>query len=97
MAAWKQGQLQSDAPFGNSKRVCKDHTVIIAIYVVTRQWTEISKNQQDATVAVLFISKKVKVKAFCGSYSTAALRHIVLLPKWVPLSISRGAAHTKRR
>ena len=25
--------------------------------------------------------KKVKVKAVCGSYSTAALRHIVLLPK----------------
>ena len=24
---------------------------------------------------------KVKVKAVCGSYSTAALRHIVLLPK----------------
>ena len=41
--------------------------------------------------------KKVKVKAVCGSYSTAALRHIVLLPKWVPSFISRGAAHTKRR
>ena len=25
--------------------------------------------------------EKVKVKAVCGSYSTAALRHIVLLPK----------------
>ena len=24
---------------------------------------------------------KVKVKAVCGSYSTAALRHIVLLPE----------------
>jgi hypothetical protein len=38
---------------------------------------------------------KVKVKAICGSYSTAALRHIVLLPKRVPSFISRGAAHTK--
>ena len=26
-------------------------------------------------------SKKVKVKAVCGSYSTAALRHIALLPE----------------
>ena len=42
-------------------------------------------------------SKKVKVKTICGSYSTAALRHIVLLPKWVPSFISRGAAHTKWR
>ena len=40
---------------------------------------------------------KVKVKAVCGSYSTAALRHIVLLPEWVPSFIRRGAAHTKRR
>ena len=31
------------------------------------------------------------------SYSTAALRHIVLLPELVPSFISRGAAHTKRR
>ena len=37
--------------------------------------------------------KKVKVKAVCGSYSTAALRLIVLLTEF----ISRGAAHTKRR
>ena len=43
------------------------------------------------------LNKKVKVKAVCGSYSTAALRHIVLLPEWVPSFISRGAAHTKRR
>ena len=41
--------------------------------------------------------KKVKVKAVCESYSTDALRHIVLLPEWVPSFISRGAAHTKRR
>ena len=40
---------------------------------------------------------KVKVKTVCGSYSTAALSHIVLLPEWVPSFISRGAAHTKRR
>ena len=40
---------------------------------------------------------KVKVKVVCGSYITAALRHIVLLPEWVPSFISRGAAHTKRR
>ena len=39
---------------------------------------------------------KGKVKAICGSYSTAALRHIVLLPEWVPSFISRGTAHTKR-
>ena len=38
-----------------------------------------------------------KVKAVCGSYSTDALRHIVLLPESVPSFISRGAAHTKRR
>ena len=43
------------------------------------------------------MSKKVKVKAVCGSYSTDALRHIVLLPEWVPSFISRDAAHTKRR
>jgi hypothetical protein len=42
-------------------------------------------------------STKVKVKAVCGSYSTAALWHIVLLPEGVPSFISRGAAHTKRR
>ena len=41
--------------------------------------------------------KKVKLKAVCGSYSTDALRHIVLLPEWDPSFISRGAAHTKRR
>jgi len=40
---------------------------------------------------------KGKVKAVGGSYSTAALRHIVLLPELVPSLISRGAAHTKRR
>jgi hypothetical protein len=40
---------------------------------------------------------KVKVKAVCGSYRTAALWHIVLLPERVPSFISRGAAHTKRR
>ena len=33
----------------------------------------------------------------CGSYSTAALSHIVLLLERVPSFISRGAAHTKRR
>ena len=38
-----------------------------------------------------------KVKAVCGPYSTAALRHIVLLPEWVHSFISRGAAHTERR
>ena len=42
-------------------------------------------------------SAKGKGKAVCGSYSTAALRRIVLLPEWVPSFISRGAAHTKRR
>ena len=41
--------------------------------------------------------KKVKVKAVCWYYSTAALRPIVFLPEWVPSFISRGAAHTKRR
>ena len=42
-------------------------------------------------------NEKKKVKVVCGSYSTAALRHIVLLPQWVPSFISRGAAHTKPR
>ena len=36
---------------------------------------------------------KVKVKAVCGSYSTAVLRNIVLLPKWVLSFISRGAGN----
>ena len=40
---------------------------------------------------------KVKVKAVCESYSTDALRHIVLLLERVPSFISRCAAHTKRR
>ena len=40
---------------------------------------------------------KVKLKAVCGSYSTAALRHIVFFLERVPSFISRGAAHTKRR
>jgi hypothetical protein len=44
-----------------------------------------------------FGSIKVKVKAVCGSYSTAALWPIVFLPERVPSFISRGAAHTKRR
>ena len=30
---------------------------------------------------IKFQHQKVKVKAVCGSYSTAALRHIVLLPE----------------
>ena len=29
----------------------------------------------------VYIYIKLKVKVVCGSYSTAALRHIVLLPK----------------
>jgi hypothetical protein len=41
--------------------------------------------------------KRVKVKAVCGSYSTAALWHIVLIPERVPSFISSGAAHTERR
>jgi hypothetical protein len=41
--------------------------------------------------------KGKKVKAVYGSYSTAALWHIVLLPERLPSFISRGAAHTKRR
>jgi hypothetical protein len=45
----------------------------------------------------LYRFSKVKVKAVCGFYSTAALWHIVLLPEQVPSFISRGAAHTKRR
>ena len=50
----------------------------------------------DETIsAVGYRQIKVKVKAVCGSYSTDALRHIVLLPEWVPLFISRGTAHTK--
>ena len=45
-----------------------------------------------ATVA----SHSVGQKAVCSSYSTAALRHNLLLPEWVPSFISRGTAHTKR-
>ena len=40
---------------------------------------------------------KGKVKSVCESYSTDALRHILLLIERVPSFISRGAAHTKRR
>jgi hypothetical protein len=42
-------------------------------------------------------AKGKNVKAVCGSYSTAALWRIVLLPERFPSFISRGAAHTKRR
>jgi hypothetical protein len=38
-----------------------------------------------------------KVKAVCGSYSTAALWHIVLLPERVPSFTSIGAAHRGER
>ena len=41
--------------------------------------------------------KKTVEGPWWGLFSTAALRHIVLLPKLVPSFISRGAAHTKRR
>jgi hypothetical protein len=41
--------------------------------------------------------KDTHTKAVCGSYRTAALWHIVLLPERVPSFISRGIAHTKRR
>ena len=38
--------------------------------------------------------RNVKVKAICGSYSTAALRHIVLLPDWVPfIHLQRRCTH----
>jgi len=33
------------------------------------------------SVSDIIVGKNVKVKAVCGSYSTAALRHIVLLPE----------------
>jgi hypothetical protein len=48
-------------------------------------------------VRIVKAEVNVKVKTVCGSYSTAALWHIVLLPEQVPSFISRGAAHTKRR
>jgi hypothetical protein len=54
------------------------------------------KTIRFVAVMVCLGCKKVKVKAVCGSYSTAALWHIVLLPERVPSFISRGAAHTKR-
>ena len=47
-------------------------------------------------IVLLQLNQKVKVKAVCGSYSTDALRHIVLLPECIPSFISRGAAHTPR-
>ena len=52
---------------------------------------------QKSTKLLSRPSVKGKVKAVCGSYSTDALRHIVLLPEWVPSFISRGAEHTKQR
>ena len=59
--------------------------------------TEANNRSTGCTENVRLQGKKKKVKAVCGYYSTAALRHIVLLPEWVPSFISRGAAHTKRR
>ena len=56
-------------------------------------------NSKNGTVPVdtTEAHTRVKVKAVCESYSSAALRHIVLLLERVPSFISRGAAHTKRR
>ena len=51
----------------------------------------------NGNVARWLLCVKKKVKAVCGSYSTAALRHIVLLLERVPSFIFRGTAHTKRR
>jgi len=50
-----------------------------------------------ADITRLFLKGKKKIKALCGSYITAALRHIVFLPECFPSFISRGAANTKRR
>jgi len=36
---------------------------------------------KDVSMHRMTAKKKVKVKAVCGSYSTAGLRHIVLLPE----------------
>ena len=57
-------------------------------------------NTKDTYVTIDFshiCSIDNEVKAVYGPYSTAALRHIVLLPEWVPSFIFRGAVHTKRR
>jgi hypothetical protein len=51
----------------------------------------------QVAVAINLTKKVKKVKAVCGSYSTAPLWHIVLLPERFPSLISRGDAHTKRR
>ena len=67
---------------------------IIEIAALVQTIIEIASLAQNIMETVAL---KVKVKAVCASYSTAALRHIVLIPEWVPSFISRGAAHTKRR
>ena len=55
----------------------KVYRIILGPVFVTEKgnWRILNNKEIYASV------KKVKVKAVCGSYSTAALRHIVLLPE----------------
>ena len=77
---------------------------IYTYILITKHYPTLTENCYRCTVhfnrkafKCVKVKVKIKVKAVCASYSTAAFRHIVLLPKWVPSFISRGAAHTKRR
>ena len=58
----------------------------IHIYNDKKKWNqkdvkECDKQKSQISSKLHMIYIKVKVKAVCGSYRTAALRHIVLLPK----------------
>ena len=71
--------------------------IISTLNLLLRTCRTISPASKNSLIlAHLYFPVCKKVKAVCGSYSTAALRHIVLLPERVPSFISRGAAHTKR-
>ena len=93
-AVYRCVSTQQQNVFSSSKQQLTSMLYIKGLHVrvllqsLDRSWKHIS---------YINVMLKVKVKAVCGSYSTAALRYIVLSPEWVPSFISRGAAHTKRR
>ena len=56
-------------------------SVIMVNNTKTPQKCSLNINRGQEVINMRRQRKKVKVKAVCGSYSTAALRHIVLLPE----------------
>jgi len=55
--------------------------VCVCVVVNFVEVGEIDVRKKHVCPCVSMSELKVNVKAVCGSYSTAALRHIVLLPK----------------